>query len=120
MLVKVPRGSGPTIELAVTEQSPVQLDESAADHVYRIAQEAIKNSISHGRATTIRVVVEVSPKTIILEVFDNGKGCKTESIRGHGMDIMRYRSREIRGELAIVRSNNGMRVRCTCPNVGTI
>jgi len=119
MLTKKPRRvDDPTIEMSVMEQAAVQVDEAAADHLYRIAQEAIKNAIGHGHATAIRIIVTVSAENLTVEVADNGNSRTKTSMRGHGLDIMRYRAREIRGELAIVRESNGTRVRCTCPNVG--
>jgi signal transduction histidine kinase len=119
MLAKTPRrAEDPSIEMAVTEQSLVQVDEAAADHLYRIAQEAITNAIKHGHATAIQVSVEVSEKTLTVEVADNGTGATRSANPGYGLDIMRYRAREVHGELTIVRSAGGTRIRCTCPNSG--
>jgi signal transduction histidine kinase len=119
LLVKRPRRTtDPVVDMSVSEHAPICLDELSADHLYRIAQEAIQNAIKHARATEIRVVVAVSPQTVAVEIIDNGRHHERVASHGHGLDIMRYRAREVHGELAIVRSKEGTRVRCTCPNGG--
>lgn len=119
LLTKKNRRNGdPAIEMSVSERSPLRLEESAADHVYRIAQETVNNALKHGQATTIRIVVTVLSKTLTLEIQDNGVRRRTAApaIRGHGLEVIRFRAREIQGKLAILRSDRGTRIRCTCPN----
>ena len=112
------REGDPAIEIEVTERFPLVLDDAVADHVYRIAQETINNSLKHGHATAIRVTVTVLQKTLSVEIYDNGARHRAaaSTVRGHGLDVMRFRARKIHGKLSILRSDRGTRIRCTCPN----
>jgi signal transduction histidine kinase len=118
-LVKRMRQPGdPEITIAVKAESAVMLDDADADHVYRIFQEAVKNAIRHSGATVVRIAVAVSPKSLYVEIRDNGVGIRPgdAAIPGHGLDVMRYRAGEIQGRLAIRQSVRGTSIRCTCPN----
>ncbi len=59
--------------------------------LYRIAQEAVRNAVSHAGAT--EVVVELRGKDKLeLEVRDNGNGDWSKGSDGSGVRIMRYRA----------------------------
>jgi len=62
--------------------------------LYRIAQEALHNSVKHARATTVEVRLCVLATGIMLEVIDNGVGFDSEqSFPGHlGLQSMRERA----------------------------
>lgn len=70
-------------------------------HVYRILQEAVGNSIRHGRAKTIRIFVAASPESMQVRIEDNGSGfpADTAHLDGIGMHIMQYRTRMLGGEI---------------------
>lgn len=70
-------------------------------HVYRIAQESVSNSVRHGRATEIRVVLTQDDQHAHMTVEDNGKGFPVSVARpeGIGMHVMQYRARMLGGEL---------------------
>jgi PAS domain S-box-containing protein len=98
------------------------LDEPTANHLYRIAQEAVTNAVRHGRATVISVQLVVEERHVRLTVSDNGVGLPVESpdgpqhaSSGMGLKIMAYRARMIDGEVTVERlSEGGTRVRCRC------
>lgn len=96
--------------------APIAVDDPvAANHLYRIAQEAIRNAVRHGRAT--RVTVRLSEKLgqVCLTVADDGCGLPAEvaSAPGMGLDVMRYRAAVIGATLTIVpRAGGGTEVVC--------
>jgi signal transduction histidine kinase len=90
-----------------------------AVHLYRITQEAIHNSITHGKATEIGVSLRRESGEIILSVADNGRGFSRTMIDGNGMGLenMNYRARAIGAHLHLrPRIRGGTMVLCEVPN----
>jgi PAS domain S-box-containing protein len=109
-------------EARVTE--PLPSDETAATHVYRIAQEALTNAMRHSRATAVSIALTASDGELQLEVADDGQGFPAASpdpaasagSNGLGLKIMRYRAQMLGGNLAFGRgAAGGATVRCSCP-----
>jgi len=89
---------------------------SAANHLYRIAQEAVNNSMKHGKPTRLRVKLTATPKRIVLGIRDDGRGIGRRSARsqGMGLQVMQYRAETIGGSLAVQRHpQGGTEVVCT-------
>jgi PAS domain S-box-containing protein len=99
--------------------TPLTLDEAAATHLYRIAQEALTNIVRHSRATEACIVLETSASSVKLTVADNGRGFRGAALEGRdglGLRIMRYRAQTLGGD--IVMENDGVAgavVCCSCP-----
>ena len=70
-------------------------------HIYRIAQEAVGNSIRHGRSTAIGIALEISAGDVELRFEDNGTGFPARAGRpeGIGLHVMEYRARILGGSL---------------------
>lgn len=70
-------------------------------HIYRIAQEAVGNSIRHGRSTAVRIALEISAGHAELRLEDNGTGFPAVDSRpeGIGLHVMQYRARILGGSL---------------------
>ncbi len=90
-------------------------DQTVANHLFRLAQEAFNNSLKHGRAT--EVVVGLRPHTHGAELFirDNGIGLPVQGTKsdGLGLRIMNYRAQKIRGRLSVEPTEGGgTLVRC--------
>jgi signal transduction histidine kinase len=99
--------------------SPVpNLESAPAIHLFRIAQEAVSNALTHGRAKTVVIALDAGDGACSLRVSDDGVGfipSNTER-KGMGLSIMRYRARMIGGELEIQpNSPTGTVVVCTIP-----
>jgi two-component system CheB/CheR fusion protein len=98
-------------------QSPVLIHRhSAANHLYRIAQEAVNNAMKHGKPTRLRIQLKATPAKIALGVRDNGVGIRrrTRPGRGMGLHVMQYRADSIRGSLLVQRHpEGGTEVVCT-------
>ena len=93
-------------------------DNVLATHVFRIAQEAINNSIKHGQPENIEVTLALNGDKIELRVTDDGGGFSPEAKSdGLGLRIMHYRARRIGGTLQVAATDTGgTRVMCLFRN----
>jgi PAS domain S-box-containing protein len=94
------------------------LDDEMANHLYRIAQEAITNAVKHGQAKTVRLHLSAVHGRVRLTIADDGSGLPADvsAASGLGLRIMRYRARIARGDVRIERGEpQGTRVTCECP-----
>jgi PAS domain S-box-containing protein len=75
-------------------QPDLDLDETDASHLYRIAQEALTNSARHGHATLVDIFLLVTANTFLLYITDNGEGFRPPKApySGMGLKIMKYRA----------------------------
>jgi signal transduction histidine kinase len=86
--------------------------------LYRIAQEAIHNTVKHARATTIDLSLTTHDGRIKLDIADNGRGFDASgTFPGHlGLVSMRERATRAGGDLTIDSSSGeGTRVRVEVP-----
>lgn len=100
-------------------KEPLTLDDGAATHLYRIAQEAFTNAIRHGRVTQVTIELATAEGTLTLSVQDNGRGFDERNARtnGLGLKLMRYRAQMLGGDVTISNDKSGgVVVRCTCPH----
>jgi signal transduction histidine kinase len=75
-------------------------------HLLRIAQEAVANTIKHARASEVRIRLEMETGRLRLSVADDGQGFEqTEAfseLGGHfGLLGMRERAERLGGELQL-------------------
>ncbi len=109
---------GLSLTLRTRLTHPLRVDESAANHLYRIVQEALSNAMRHGRATQVRIQLTSDDLAIRLSVHDNGRGLppETQTATGLGLRTMRYRAQVIGGNLLVGNHRlGGTIVRCVCP-----
>jgi PAS domain S-box-containing protein len=88
---------------------------SVANHLYRIAQEAVHNAVRHGRPRNITITLTQGDSGLELAIADNGSGMLESPKKGAGMglDIMRHRAELIHGTLTIAsQSGKGSEVIC--------
>ncbi len=77
-------------------------DPGVAQHVYRIAQEALSNAVRHAHANRIRVELLASDGELRLQVHDDGTGLPPEPPGGGmGLRTMAYRARIMGGEFTV-------------------
>jgi len=110
---------GADVRFEVHHHAMLNLTPDVADHLYRIAQEAVTNARRHASASVIEVTLEVEPSSVRLEVADDGVGLgprPADAPPGMGLRIMQYRAALIGARLAIEPgSRGGTVVTCTCP-----
>jgi PAS domain S-box-containing protein len=97
-------------------------DEAVANHLYRIAQEAVHNATKHGQARNIVIALRAADDGGALTVRDDGIGFAdpAASHTGMGLQIMRYRVSMIGGALEIARCGaHGTLVTCVFPKKRT-
>jgi signal transduction histidine kinase len=93
-------------------------DEVLADHLYRIAQEAVTNAVKHGHGRNIVIGLAVVNGGGALTIRDDGRGFDgvPKSKPGLGLRIMSYRAKMISGSLSVESSlNGGTVVQCSFP-----
>ncbi len=96
-------------------------DTSVANHLFRIAQEAVNNSMKHSKAQKVIVTLSQYRGTVLLEVQDNGKGLPESGQDGPGLglQIMKHRANVIGATLETT-SKPGQGVTITCSlGIGT-
>jgi signal transduction histidine kinase len=92
-------------------------DDTVALHLYRVAQEALKNAVKHSGAKNILISLDSNPEHVCVSVQDDGKGFSPRKrSKGMGLHIMRYRANALGGHLKIEkRRAGGMDVTCVIP-----
>jgi two-component system NarL family sensor kinase len=92
--------------------------------LFRGLQEALTNVHRHSGATAAKVLIRQESERVVLEVRDNGRGMKSESIArfdqtgagmGVGLSSMRERVQELGGRMKLEADANGTSVRIEIP-----
>jgi signal transduction histidine kinase len=91
-LVERVRAAGLETELAI-DGSPAGVDPGVDLSAYRIVQEALTNSLKHGRAARARVQIHYLPGAIELEIADNGAAGNGDGAYGSGRGLIGMRER---------------------------
>lgn len=92
-------------------------DPVMAQHLYRIAQEAVSNAMRHANATKIAVRLQGDEDGLVLEVTDDGKGISVRTpTAGMGLRTMEYRTHLLEGALRVTPiPTGGTRILCRVP-----
>jgi signal transduction histidine kinase len=100
-------------------RKPVLVSDTVlAGHLYRIAQEAVNNSLKHASPRAITLSLRHARGRLTLAVMDDGKGIGplSPNRKGLGLRVMQYRASLIRGALEVTpRRSRGTRVQCSVP-----
>ena len=97
--------------------SPVWVEtDNTANHLFRIAQEAVSNALKHSHAEKIVLSLKDDGRRLVLRVGDDGVGVAPEVLgraTGNGMRIMRHRAQAIGASLEVrSAAEAGMVVMC--------
>ena len=96
----------------------LNLDDTVAVHLYRVAQEAVRNAIKHGGARHVVISLAAGRDGAVLKVLDDGSGIPDvlPNQAGMGLRIMNYRAGMIGGSLRVERTaGDGTLVSCVFP-----
>jgi PAS domain S-box-containing protein len=87
------------------------------DALYRIAQEALHNTVKHASARSVRIEVRRTPEGAHLAVEDDGVGFDPEAVAdGHlGLAAMKVRAERVGGTMTVEPRRRGTRVVVTVP-----
>lgn len=108
------------VSMDLCDEPRVALD--MKETLYRVAQEALQNTIKHAQATRIEVRLVNDDQELVLEVRDNGIGFDaTQEFPGHlGLLSMRERVEGMGGRLLIESaSRQGTLIRAWIPLAGS-
>jgi signal transduction histidine kinase len=93
-------------------------DAGTASHLFRIAQEAVRNALRHARPQHLEIALVGDGQSLTLTVADDGPGLSGPDRGGDGLGlrIMAHRAEILRGEFAVEPvAGGGTRVRCRVP-----
>lgn len=94
----------------------LRMDHNVAVNLYRIAQEAVTNSLKHANASEITISLERTNDATVLTVSDDGYAKRRRGGRGFGTLIMKYRAHAIGAILKIESmTTRGTTVTCCVP-----
>ncbi|WP_064094270.1 sensor histidine kinase [Rossellomorea aquimaris] len=95
------------------------LDKGVEDHLFRILQESVSNTLRHAKATSLDVRLIKRESIIILRVVDDGQGFDVNESKvtsSYGLQNMRERAIEIGGTFKIISvPNKGTRLEVKVP-----
>lgn len=91
------------------------LEDNCSDVIFRICQEALTNSMRHGKATQVNIFLRISYNALNLFIIDNGKSYgKIE--KGFGISTMEDRVKKLSGNLQYGSSNgSGFNIHVNIP-----
>ncbi len=96
------------------------LDKGVEDHLFRILQESVSNTLRHAKASRLDVLLIKRDDRVIMRVVDDGVGFQTDETKAgsYGMQNMHERALEVGGTLKIVSvKNKGTRLEVKVPLV---
>jgi signal transduction histidine kinase len=105
------------IQTELGEEPNIPLDAKQA--LYRIAQEALQNTVKHAHASTVEIMLKWEGEGLVLAVRDDGDGFDPgREYPGHlGLQSMRERAEKIGGKIQITsQPGSGSLVRVTLPH----
>jgi len=108
---------GKHLSIQVTVSNlPSQLHRSVSLCLYRVAQEALHNIISHSQARNVTVELRADSERVLLLIMDDGLGFDVSRIEsGLGLPSMRERVRSVGGFIDITSSPKGTKVAVSVP-----
>ncbi|MGE7879062.1 sensor histidine kinase [Peribacillus muralis] len=100
----------------------VTLDKGIEDHLFRILQESISNTLRHAKASSLEVLLIVRDGLIIFRITDDGIGFNTEDSKAgsYGLQNMHERAVELGGTMQLVSvPNKGTKLEVKIPLIHT-
>ena len=94
------------VDASLQVAGPLEFDYDQQVALYRIAEEALNNTLKHAEASMVEVKLGTEAGRFTLEVHDDGRGFFPDSQdgRGMGLDNMRARVRELGGAFHLTSS----------------
>jgi two-component system, NarL family, sensor histidine kinase LiaS len=82
----------------------IHLEKGVEDHLFRIVQEALSNTLRHAKARNIELRLRTIDKVILLKIIDDGIGFDLDKPKAgsYGLQSMQERANEIGGTFKIV------------------
>ncbi|RAI80037.1 sensor histidine kinase [Macrococcoides goetzii] len=96
----------------------IKLEKGVEDHLFRIAQESISNTLRHAKAEHITIELFRTGNRVILRVTDDGRGFDINQIDDtrYGLHTMKERALEIGGTCHVISApQSGTRIEVKVP-----
>jgi two-component system, NarL family, sensor histidine kinase LiaS len=96
----------------------IELDKGIEDHLFRILQESVSNTLRHAKATKLEVLLIKRDDLVIMRIVDDGIGFEVdeEKAGSYGMQNMNERAVEVGGTLKVISiKNKGTRLEVKVP-----
>ncbi len=90
------RMSGVEVKIIISK-GDWNLSTKQASHLYRIIQEVLSNSLKHGKATMVKVIMNFTDDDFVMSLSDNGIGTDNIVESGVGLKSIRERVSELDG-----------------------
>lgn len=99
VLQRLSAGSGTAVDLEV---SPLPALPAAIEvAAFRVTTEAVTNAIRHAQASSCVVRIDACGNLLRVRVHDDGTGLRGVPAAGHGLQTMRERVEELRGQFCL-------------------
>ncbi|OUN01269.1 MAG: hypothetical protein BAA04_08175 [Firmicutes bacterium ZCTH02-B6] len=112
-------GFGVAVTVEARGETATRVRPDVLNHLKQITRESLTNAVRHGRASRIRIVVDVSNERVELTVIDDGTGFQMSEavpLTGNGLRNMRQRAQLLGGELEVTSApGRGTRVWVAVP-----
>lgn len=99
------RMSGVQVKVIISKDD-WNLSTKQINHLYRMTQEVLSNSLKHGKATMVKVIMNFAEDEFVISFNDNGMGTDKIVESGLGLRSIRERAEEIDG-LVDMKSSEG-------------
>lgn len=101
----------------------LELEKGIEDHLFRILQESVSNTLRHAKAQLLEVYIIQHERSLIMRVIDDGVGFTADEAKAgsYGLQNMKERAIEIGGILKVVsvpKQGTRIEVRVPLVNVG--
>jgi len=103
--------TGVKIELTIVGEHHINPDVSIA--LYRLIQESLTNSVRHGKAKHVNILIEFDESGLRIRIHDDGTGCKKLEY-GNGLKGMKERIGYLSGNVEFI-CKNGFTVIANIP-----
>jgi len=93
------------VETQLLAEEKLDLPKEIEEGLYRIAQEALNNSLKHAAATGVTVRIQIEGNRLTMEITDDGRGFDLDTVTdkgGIGLSSMQERAEKLNGDIRIV------------------
>jgi len=107
-----------TVDISIDIEQDLPLNKGVENHLFRIVQEALSNTLRHAKATKMDIVLQRRGEAVRLGIRDNGVGFdpQVKKHASYGMTSMEERVNELGGALNIASApGKGTRIEIRVP-----
>ncbi|WP_068620161.1 sensor histidine kinase [Paenibacillus tuaregi] len=106
------------MDITLEMDSDIKLVKGIENHLFRIIQEALSNTLRHSKADKMEIRIQQRPEAVRVILRDNGVGFQMDEKKqtSYGLSNMQERVHEIGGSIQFITApGNGTRIEITVP-----